>query len=717
MQSTADHSTIDLTRTAGRISESVRFTPQVYHDQTFYHVRNSANGTWYRIGYDEYVFLSLCDGQTSFCEALALTAQRRGASALPATQAESLYRWAIEQGIVELTEDDRPRDQHKQAAGTALQKLNPFWIRIPIGRPERLLDTLAPCFNWLFSPLATLLSLVLMSIAAATVFRHADRFQQAAAGILAPDNWLYLLGAWVVLKLIHECGHAIVCRRYGGTVRQTGIILAFFAPLAYVDVTDSWAFRSRWQRIHTALAGIYVELLIASLAVFCWLHSDSAVYQSLAYNIVVMASLSTLLFNANPLMKFDGYYVLSDLLQIPNLYARASEVVQQTTSRLAYGTSPAGGAATGRQYWILLIYGVAAFCWRLFICASMTLTASVLLEGAGILLSALAIVAWFATPLLKSAKHFHQVAQTSLPRAARASIVLITICTSVAAGVWLLPVPFRNTVPGVVTLPDGQIVRAAAQGFIDGIHVSDGEWVQQGQLLVTLRHPETELRHRDQLLQLQQETIRLKAAQQSHDVQTAAVAADKLKSLQQQLAETQALVDGLQVVATTDGVVLARDLNRRHHTFVREGDELLCIDDGQSREVRLSVAEHDYAEVDRRTGQAQQLHIGTRPSMTAVLDRAVPRASRQLPFPSLAAGYGGPLAVRANNEGGDEFELTEQRFEATLTLPAASKQPAIGERGYIVLDSQHRTIGSWLYHGFRSWVSRQLEAASVGTGV
>lgn len=712
MQPSADHCTIDLTRTAGRIARDVRFTPQVYDDRIYYHVHQAVSGTWYRIGYDEYILLSLLDGHTSFCEALARTAQQRGATALPAEQAESLYRWAIEHGIVELAEDDQARDHRPSRDPLGrLQKLNPFWIRIPLGRPQQLLDAAAPFLGWLFSPLATVAAMALIVLAAVVGFHHRKQFQEASEGILAPDNWLYLLLAWMLLKIVHEFAHGLVCRRYGGSVRQTGIVLAFFAPLAFVDVTDCWSFRSRWQRIHTALAGIYVELLIASAAVFFWLQTDSMVLKHLTCNVIVMASLSTLLFNANPLMKFDGYYVLSDLLKIPNLYSRASEILHQTAARIAFGTIPARPPTVGRQYHILLLYGLAAWGWRIFICASMIITASVLFEGAGVLLSVLAVVAWFASPLIRLARHVWQISKVSPPRALRGAAVTLPFGLSIIAALATLPVPLQNTAPAIITLPDGHIVRSAADGFVRKIHVRDGQLVRQGQLLVTLSHPETELRHVDQQLQLQQETIRLQAAQQNHDMQTAAVAKDQLRSLKQQLQETQAQVDGLQVTASADGVVIARNLSDRLNTFVHKGDELMCIDDGRHREVRLSVAQHDYSEITRQPQQHHRVMIGTRQPLQAVLRSAVPRASRQLSLQPLAATYGGPLAVHASDDAPERLQLTEQRFEATLQLQPATAVRSLGERGYVVLDSQHGTLGSWLYYGVREWIAQQLEAA------
>ena len=158
-----------------------------------------------------------------------------------------------------------------------------------------------------------------------------QRFSAGSAGILAPGNWWSLAAAWFVLKLGHEISHAAVCKKYGGTVREMGLIFILFAPVAYVDVTSCWRFSSKWHRIHTAAAGMYAELFLAALAVFGW-SAESAVVQHLLHNVVFMASLTTILFNANPLMRFDGYYLLTDLVDVPNLYSQGTQWVQSVAA-------------------------------------------------------------------------------------------------------------------------------------------------------------------------------------------------------------------------------------------------------------------------------------------------------------------------------------------------------------------------------------------------
>ena len=143
--------------------------------------------------------------------------------------------------------------------------------------------------------------------------------------------------AWVLLKIMHEAAHGLVCKKYGGIVSETGIMILWGMPVPYVDVTSSWAFRSKRQRIYTALAGLYVELFVAALAVLFWCHSGPGWIHYWCVHLVVIVGISSLLFNGNPLMRFDGYYVLMDLLEIPNLYGFGQQFWRSVRGKILSG--------------------------------------------------------------------------------------------------------------------------------------------------------------------------------------------------------------------------------------------------------------------------------------------------------------------------------------------------------------------------------------------
>ena len=241
-------------------------------------------------------------------------------------------------------------------------------------------------------------------------------------------------------------------------MREAGLVLILFAPAAYVDVTSCWRFPSKWQRILVAAAGMYAELVIAGVAAIVWRQCDSAVIQHTLFNIILMASVSTLVFNANPLMRFDGYYLLADLLEIPNLSAEGTAAVQRMAKRLFWGISDASRVQVGWRGAVIRIYGVSAACWRVVVSASL-ITASVWLwHGAGVLLGVLGITAWFGLPLLNLVA---SVIDNTLKRHrcyCASGVAVVLTCLLLGLFVWM-PWPGTIAAPAIVEYTDLSIVR------------------------------------------------------------------------------------------------------------------------------------------------------------------------------------------------------------------------------------------------------------------
>lgn len=725
MQVRADHSTVELTRTRLRLRPDLRFIPQQYGDETYYHIEVATSSQYYRIGFAEYTFVSLLDGRTSFSQALAMTAQALGAESLSQAQALTVYAWLLDRQLAEFADADpggcRPRSpgaSSRSADRSLFRRFNPLWIRIPLGRPQSLLRVLQPYTNWLFSAPATLLAILLMLAAIVTVRRDWDRFTQASETVFAPHNWLWLLLAWVGLKVVHETAHGLVCMKYGGTIRSVGVVLAFFAPLAYVDASSCWSFSSRRQRIHTAAAGIYAELLVAALAVFGWSSCDSPNTAHLLHSVIVMASLSTLIFNLNPLMRFDGYYVLSDLLNIPNLASESGRVVSQTLRRILTGHGGSLPVVAGHQRGILLAYGAAAAAWRLLVGVSILIAASVLFHGAGVVLTMAGVTAWFGKPIWSLGKSSCQLWQRSPALFLRGAV----ICGAGAAAggilLFVLPAPVLTTAPGIVEYTNGQVVRASTAGFVEIIHVEDGQFVRRGDALLELSNVEVSGEHFEIVELMLQEEIRLQKATRECDSGAISIAQANLQSLSQKRTETERKRNGLILRAATDGRIVSRQLQHLQGTFVREGQELLTIGLEDHKELRLSVGQRELASALNHVSGTLPVRIGTRGRMMGLLKRVNPQGTRSLPHPALAAVSGGELQVV--EEDADErpsdstqpLRLTEHRFDGVMTLdPEDARQLRCGERGVVCLGRPQGSLGVHLYRSGQRWLQAQVENA------
>ncbi len=695
-----------------RLADDLVVTPQEHGGTLYYHVELPQEGKFFRVGYPEYVLISLLNGESTLAQALTASVRVLGAQALAQKKALEVASWLLENSLAHLPESTsaNPGGRRESAQkGALLRRLNPFWMKLRLGHPDRLLTRILPACGWVFSRWAVACGLALIGIALIVALTNRDRFAASAHVIFAPANWLSMGLAWIALKLIHELAHAVSCKRHGGEVRETGLVFILFAPAAYVDVTSCWRFPSKWQRIHVAAAGMYVELVVAALAVVLWQQTDSPVMRHALFNVILMASLSTLLFNANPLMRFDGYYLLADLLEIPNLSIEGTNAMRRMGRRLFWGIPVTDRVHIGWRGAVIGLYGAAASCWRLVVSGSLVAASMWLWHGAGLFLGLLGILAWFGQPLWNLLKECHRQYYESPLMLLRAASVAATVATAAAVALAWVPWPGEVTAPAIVEYTDLSIVRSGTAGFVAHVHVRDGQQVAAGDLLAELRNDELELELRDLELQAAQAELLHRTALNERDAGRAQIVLRNQQALAERLQELREKHAHLRVHAPVPGRVVARHLKHLTDTYVSEGTELLAIGDERWKELRLSIAHDEVADILPLVGEQVRFRLDVGGLHLGTLTRIEPRASRQLPHPSLSATVGGPLAVQESTEptARKDPQLVAPRFPAVVAItPAVGDVLACGDRGYALLGRYHESIGTHIWRRATLWFDR-----------
>lgn len=716
--------TLNLNCTKMQLRDGLIFSPQTHHGQVFYHIECVESASFYRIGYAEYVFISLLDGQTTFAEALAINAQRLGAQSLTTQQATTIYLWLLEKGLGAFDDTNGNTNPFSRPSGrgkTGNSAIpNPFWIKVPLGNPDRLIRALLPGFAWLFSPVATALGVALMIAAAWTTATNWDQFLSSSEILFSPRNWLWMTVAWIALKVVHELAHAFACRRYGGEVREIGVAFVLFAPLAYVDVTSSWRLPSKWSRIHVSIAGIYVELLVAAAAALIWQHTESKFASHMLYNLIVMASVSTLLFNANPLMRFDGYFILSDLLEIPNLYAEGSKMVHRQITRFLYGRSAQAQQIRCSRRWWVGGYGWAAAVWRIVLCVSLAIAASVLFHGAGFALTMFAVASWVGKPAWQFARglvaRYHSSPMQVWRALALSSLAIVVL----GIALFRMPSPATVSAPGVVEFQDVQNLRSLTGGFVREVFVADGQHVVAGQRLLALENPEVSTSYHDLCLEIKQTEVKYQAAVDRHETADAQVAQRQIAALTEQLSEAQYRFDSLDARAPVSGKIIRRSLDQLLDVYLPEGELMLSIGNENSKEVIVSIDQSLFDSVAPHVGQPVHIRTGSHARVTGQLVRVEPRATSRLIHPALSASEGGPLEVVPSAERGssqdDDYELAEPCFRAVVSVPADCATTMFsGQRTNVMIGYRGESIGVTFYRTIGDWIRKKTAIALSST--
>ena len=696
-----------------KLRADLTFTLQHANGEDYYTINDSLYSRYYRVGQTEYTFLRLLDGRSTVQECYSKLSTALPFHQLSQDDIISLCQWAFGSELLKNQDERlRPCSSDQQPATAWLAKLNILVFRLPIGNPDQLFSRLAQTWGWLFSAPALIAWCILMLWALFRIGLNWNAFYSSSQTILSADNWIWLAGCWVILKLCHESAHGIVCKLYRGTVREAGSLFVLFAPLPYVDVTSSWSFPSRWSRMHVAAAGLYVELLIAALAAVVWGQTSHAWLNHACFNIVFTASITSLLFNLNPLMKFDGYYILVDLLEIPNLYTNGQLWIRQWAKRMFLGVHTLLPNWSRRVRLIIAGYGIASLGWRILVCITLTVAAATLLEGAGIILAGIAITIWIIQPVWRCAKYIAVGKPGEAPQ--RGRFVVVTGSLLLTGFLVLAYVPWLGNfqAPAIVDYPPQGTEHAPLPGFIQQIEVKSGQQVHQGQILVQLRNHELELELAQLQIEFQQSELRIHQFDQQRKIAERQVEQEVLQELQAKLKEKVRLFDQLTIRAEINGRVVTRNLQAKLGTYVKQGDPIITIGDDRHKELHIAVAQHELEHFLNTPGNTVLAHLPQHSPVPCPVQKVVPRASVTLTHPALAAAYGGALPVKpaSSEKQGDEYELLDPRFNLVVSLASdQSSELYAGQRIDVTCRPQHYSVGRHLYHQISSWLNKRLE--------
>lgn len=560
----------------------------------------------------------------------------------------------------------------KQKTRENLGKLLAFlYVRVPLWDPNRFLDFWRKVLSPFFGTFSFLVWLVVVLLAGKAVVENWDALWQQGQGIFTLGNLPLLYLSIFVLKIFHEMAHAIVCKKYGAPVHTMGIMFIVFTPLPYIDASSSWSMRSRWHRVFVGGAGMYVELFFAAIAALVWVSTGPGVINSLAFNLMIAGSVSSLLFNGNPLLRFDAYYMLADAVDIPNLYQKANQQWLYYMDRWLLGTEksePAAGSPS-EALW-LSAYGFLSFFYRLFIMTVITIMVADIWVGLGVLMIIMMTFIWLLIPGQKLLKYL-----LTSPRLVRNRSRAITVSIASAGAVLVcfltVPIPYSVKASGIVQSADIHQLFTHSGGKLVDVAVNNGDRVKKGQVLLGFQNRELEQELVITRYQIEETQWRYRRALQDSEEDSSPFL-EQLASLQDREKTLTDRLENLIIRAPVDGVWDGEDLLTRLGTNVARGTMLGRV---------LSVSEHRFVALVKQT-QAARLFQQSLESAEIRLSgqaektiesrdlRLIPYQQFELPSLALSINGGGEFVAESDSMG--RLVSKDAFFEVSAILPVLS---------------------------------------------
>ncbi len=478
---------------------------QLYEGRTHYVVKDPIGLRYFRFKEEEYFLLQQLDGKRSLEDVKddyerqfrphKITIEELARFASQLTQAGIAQVDSPRQGQVLYERFRKMRFRQRLAAWS-----NVLYIKIPVFDPDWLLERMRPWLGWIYHPVTVLATVVFWAIALLWVAAHFDEVQSKLPEFYTFFNWHNVFFMWLalgVVKIIHEFGHGLTCKYFEGECHEMGVLFLVLSPCLYCDVSDSWLLPNKWHRVYIGAAGIYVELSIAAMCVFIWWNTDPGLINNLALSTMFVCSVNTVMFNGNPLLRYDGYYILMDMMEIPNLRAKAARFFSSLFGKVCLGlpTDIESYLPRSRRAFFFF-FAVASYLYRWFISFAILwflyrFLAPYKLQTVSTLLAAASLSTLLVLPSYQLGKYLWESRRTANVSKLRLSITAVVF--AVAGGLFFfVPVPWDVKASFILSPERPAYVWAEVPGALVAQHAKDGDSVKKGDVLAELRNLQKE---------------------------------------------------------------------------------------------------------------------------------------------------------------------------------------------------------------------------------
>jgi putative peptide zinc metalloprotease protein len=726
-----------------RMRQDLVVDRQRYQGREYHIVKDPLNLKYYRFEAEEFAILQMLDGKFSADQIKrkferTFRPQRISLHEIQSFigqlyQSSLLISDAAGQGEQLLKRCQENRRKQRRAAMT-----NIMTIRFRGFDPDRLLTLMDDYFGWIFSWPAFVCSILLSIAALVLVTVHFDVFSAKLPNFqefFAARNWIFLAITLIGTKVLHEFGHGLACKRFGSDCHEMGVMMLILMPCLYCNVSDSWMLPNKWKRAAIGAAGMYVELVLAAICTFLWWFSHPGVVHYACLNIMFVSSVSTILFNANPLLRYDGYYILSDILEIPNLRQKASTLLRRTFGGLLLGLeAPHDPFLPSRHRWLFVVFAISAALYRWVITFAIFWFLYRLLEPYGFkivgqLLALMALYGLFGQPLVQMFKFFYVPGRLEKVKKLRVAFTSI-LCLAALCGVMLIPLPHYVTCCMYVESEDGVPVYVEIPGTVKRIHVDSDAFVESGDSIMTLENSQRDLQIQELRGELQVTQTKLNQLYRRESIDPSAENEipeidEMIRNLRYELAQRVQELQKLVVTAPAAGYVVptaymakpkdqsrlpnwfGHPLEKRNEgSFMTSGTPVCqIVRDPKKFSAVLLVDEESIEFV--RTGQTAELFLKQSP--LAPIEAQITQIStvelERVPS-HVSSKSGGDVITRIDDQG---HEVPDKSlFQVNVPFTDQTGRVIIGATGDAKIYAGSRTIGQRCWRFFCSTFNFEL---------
>lgn len=660
-----------------------------YRGRPWFVIRNPLDGKVHRFTAEAYAIIGAMTGRAGLDAIWKASLDRLGRAAPTQDDVIQLMIQLYQSDLllvdsVPLTEElvERSDKQRRKKRGRYWR--NPMAVPLPLFDPDRILDALAPLVR---GPMGMVWLILWLGLVGAALVVLPGEWRALSdisiREILALQNVAIMAMVYPVVKLIHEFAHGLALKRYGGEAHEIGVMFLVFYPVPYIDASASASIPNKYARALVGGAGILAEIGIAAAALFIWRAAEPGLLRDAAFNAMLIAGFSTVVVNGNPLLKFDGYYVLSDLIEIPNLGTRANgwwgAVLRR---RLLNAPSPSTRPATAFEQWTFALYAPAAFVYRLVVMLGIALFVAGSYLTIGIALAVWSFLQGFVLPIGKVIKPFLTDARLIAKRR-RAAVMVTAFVGGMAAFLTFVPVPLTATAEGVVWLPDEARLRSKTPGRLVELLADSDRRVEPGDPVMRLEEIGLDAEIAAQRARVREAQI-VAQAESVRDQSAYRIAQEQLAEQRAGLAFLEERAEGLLVRAGSGGKLHIPGASDMPGRYFAEGELLGYILPAGTDTIRVAAPQPVAELLDGRLdGVSVRLADETARIYEAAVVRRIPSVRAALPSAALTPMGGGSIDVDPSQE--DRLLALDPHIQIDLRMEDHIDRDRFGTRAHVKL--------------------------------
>ena len=486
-------------------------------------------------------------------------------------------------------------------------------------------------------------------VAAKYGIENFDTLKDQTHGFLSPSNIGWVYACTVAVKLLHEFGHSAVVKKYGGEVHTVGVMFMLLAPLPYMDASASWSFRKKWHRVFVGAGGMLFEFFIAAVALILWANLGGGTLKAIAYNVFIICSVSTVLFNINPLMRFDGYYILTDVLDMPNLQQRSVSHLKYLLERYVFRKYDAENVAESwNERFVYTFYGIASAIYRFFLFAGLVIAISEHYLILSFIMGTLLCLTMLVIPFGKFLKYIFAGPALAQVRG-RAVFTTLFVLASLVGVLFYLPVPDTFTAPGVIEATRYENGIVGESGMVTDVKHISNDYLHVGDTLMVLKNPELDYKIEEKQGEIS-EANQMYYRALEHAPENMLPIKIRLNVLNQGLNDLLERQKRLTLVAGMDGVLSAGDIENYVGKYIKKGDSIGLLLDTNSFDFVAVVSQEDvsrlFSGVTHKTSIRLNGDAFTELSTDSI--QVIPTAQDKLPSNALGWHGGGDIETKTN---------------------------------------------------------------------